>query len=170
MQISLSGLFVALALALPELLTLFFPPKPAPAPDASTPAYTPPPNVLLTVCERLGQAGLLTWLVAGTSNLALLFLTRRLWFAAMCVFVALYWFAWYVWFSHGRDAASLYAPLWKIPLPLTVFSLLAYGFASVWAKSLFMGVCWLLFAAGSVYSALRGKKLSAASNDSESAV
>ena len=157
MKLSISGLLVALCLLLPDILSLIFPAKAPPGPPG--PAYTPPPNVLLTVCERLGQAGLLTFLAAGTSNLVLLFITRRVWFAAMCVFIALYWFAWYVWFSRGRDAASLYAPLWRIPLPLTVFSLLAYAFAALWAKSLFMAVCWVLFAAGSVYGALRGRKL-----------
>ena len=151
--LSLSGLFVALALLLPDLLFRIFPPRNVPA------GYHPPANVLLTVCERLGQACLVTWLIAGPSNLGALMLTRRFWFAAMCVCIALSWFAWYRWYSRGRDAASVAAPLWKIPMPITVFSLLAYGFASLWAASWFMGICWLLFAAGSLYSALRARRL-----------
>lgn len=169
MKLSLPGFFIALALVLPELLTLAFPPKREKGEAGESAAYAQKPHILLSVCERLGLAGLLTWLVAGPNNLALLLLLRRFWFAAMCVCIALYWFAWYLWFSRGRAAAALYDPLWRIPFPMTVFSLLAYLCASFWTRSPFMFICWALYAVGSVDAARRGKRrvISARAEDPE---
>ncbi len=139
MRFSVAGLLILAVIFTPNLLFMVFPPRHIPEDPASD-------GVLFTICERIGQAGCI---------LLLLFCGADLknnppdsWFALMAVCILIYEALWVRYFLRGREFALLFNPLWGIPVPMAVFPVLAFGFAAMWARSLWLGIAAAVLAVG----------------------
>ena len=122
MGFSLPGLLVGLAVLLPNILLLRFPPA------TGIPTLRALPLVL-TMLERAGQVGclaLVTFSGAGDPDR---------WLAAALLCVAAYWALWARYLVRGRQFTALFAPLGWLPIPMAVFPVAAFASAAVWAQS-----------------------------------
>ena len=142
MTFSLPGLLVSVAILAPSFLLIAFPPRGAPAP--------PRIPMLLTVLERVGQAGCL---IAPT-------LTGQppgsaWWMGGIIAAIAAYYAVWIRYFTSRRAFSALYAPVGPLPVPLAVFPVLGFGLAAGWLESWWVGLAAAALAVGHIGSSLR---------------
>lgn len=139
MRFSIAGLFILAVIFAPNLLFVFFPPRQIPEGLKSA-------GILFTVCERIGQAACMLLMVFSGANMQANPINS--WFALMAVCIFVFEGLWLRYFVRGREFALLFHPLWGIPIPMAIFPVLAFGFAAVWAGSIWLGVAVAVFAVG----------------------
>jgi hypothetical protein len=139
----MAGLVVSLVLLAPSFLLLPFPPRGGPAQPPRTPR-------LLTALERAGQAGCMVAPVLTGQPPAL-----DGWLVLLAAAVAVYDALWVRFFRAGRPFAALYAPLWRVPVPMAVFPVLAWFAAAAWLGSGWVAAAASALAVGHVGNALR---------------
>lgn len=139
MGFSIVGVVLAVAILLPNLLIILLPPK-------NVPADYKDAGLLFTVLERIGQAGCVAVLMLSKSNFDGRLLDVR--FLLMLLFIALYYAMWLRYLRKGRDFKFLWTPLWMIPVPMAVFPILAFAFAALWGRSVWLCAAVIFLAAG----------------------
>lgn len=146
MGFCLDGFIFGLAILLPSALTFWlFPPR-------NTPENILPPRVIFVVCERVGQVACIAVLTLSRGVFS--FEERNVWFWLAAAFVLAYYAVWARYLAHGRDWHRLYAPLWFLAVPLAVFPVLAFGFASLWGGSPWLAAAALVLGFGQIPSAV----------------
>lgn len=120
----LDSAIAILAIALPNLLWLFFPPVGVPSAPEQPAFY----HRILSALEWLARLVLLTVPLLYGFDLGAR--AARLCFVGLFASLALYYAGWLRFFLGGRSYALLWAPLWKIPVPLAVAPVLYFGFLS----------------------------------------
>lgn len=138
MGFSLTGLAIALAVLGPNLLMVLLPPREGTSAIVSA-------GLPFTILERAGQ-------VASLSLLCLLPASFErapdVWFWLMIVGIAAYWALWIRYVVRGRHVWLLFEPVLRIPIPMAIFPVLAFGCAAAWGRSIWLGIAVLVLAIG----------------------
>ena len=135
MGFSLVGLLIGLAVLAPNVLLLAFPPA------GGIPKLSEA-GIVFTVLERTGQVGCLGLLVASGG------VPLSGWLLGSSACILIYWALWARYLARGRRFGDLYASLWMIPLPMAVFPVLAFAFATLWLHSPWLGLAVAALAVG----------------------
>lgn len=131
------GLAVSLAVLAPNLLMIAFPPR-DPAPSVLVPWP-------LTWLERAGQA--LCLVVPAITAAGEL---RWWWLAPAAVALATYYGLWGRYIASGREFATLYRPLWMVPVPMAILPVVVFLSAAVWLSNGWIAAAAVVLAAGHV--------------------
>ena len=141
MGFSALGLALSLALLLPSLLLIRYPPDPA-LPDAAVPPA-------LVFVERGGQALCMT-VPALTVGVGV----RWGWAVPVLVCAFAYWVLWGRYFACRRSPAALFGPVWGIPVPMALLPVAAFLTGSAWLMNPWMLIAACLLAAGHIPASL----------------
>jgi hypothetical protein len=74
----------------------------------------------------------------------------NIWFFLMIVCISFYYFLWIRYFVQGRTYSTAFKPLGYIPIPMAIFPVLAFGFAAIWGKSIWLGLSVIILAFGHI--------------------
>lgn len=138
------GGLISLAVLLPNLLVVFMPPRAVPAAEENDGNFK-----IMQGIERVGQIG--TVIIPffyplpplrGSSVDALFVMALALLFYAI---------GWLRYVSKGQRYVLLFAPLFGIPLPMTLNPILYFGAAAVFLRAWPLGITVVLLAAGHIY-------------------
>ena len=110
---SFVGMLIALALLAPNLLLAFWPPRDA-FPDVS--------GRFLLLAERVGQVSCLVLAAISWDNGSI----TNGWLIPTWFCIAVYGVLWGRFLGDGRLVRDLYAPLWRIPIPMAIFPTIAF--------------------------------------------
>ncbi len=141
MGFSIVGLFIAASIYIPNLLFIIFKPQ-------NVPKGLKDAGILYTVLERIGQVGVLILLIISKDNYQDVNIDTL--FILMILCIVSYIFLWIRYVIKGRDFLLLFKPLVFIPIPMALFPVFAFGFASVWGTSISLGLFVVLFAIGHI--------------------
>ncbi|NYD68809.1 hypothetical protein [Agromyces atrinae] len=124
MGFSVLGLVVSLAVILPNLLVLVFPPR------EGFPSTRIPP--ILSGVERAGQA-----LCAVVPVITEPGAVHGWWAIPVLVGLVAYYLLWARYLISGRPVTALYGPFWGVPVPMAitpviVFAATGLGLSNVW--------------------------------------
>jgi len=146
-----SGLGLALGLAVfaPNLLLLWFPPRP-PMGDVRVPG-------IFVVLERAGQALCVTVpaITVGAS-------VHWWWLIPVAVFVFAYWALWVRFLRAGRPLQALLGPVRGVPVPMALLPVLAFLAGAVWLGNPWLAIAAVVLAAGHIPTSVitaRGRQL-----------
>jgi hypothetical protein len=148
------GGIVALAVLLPNLLAVIYPPT---ARLTDNPPSASTRLQILTIIERIGQAGCfivpffyrLPPVAVGVIPLAV-----------MLVCLVLYYAGWMRYLVRGRAEAWFYRPLLGIPLPMVFMPVLYFLAASAYLGSIWLALAALVLGVGHIsVSWLQGRKI-----------
>lgn len=150
------GGIITLLILIPNLLFLFFPPlqKP-PAGEEKGPLH-----FLMEAIERLGQIG--SFLIPFFFKLPFVQLPAE--FRAASVTGALivmgsalilYYVGWARYLTGGRRLCLLFAPMFRIPLPMAIFPILYFAGAAVLLRSLLLALAVVFLAVGHLFVSQR---------------
>ena len=120
------GGLVSLAILLPNILWMFFPPASLPAAQADQKSVT---IRLLEIMESIGRLG--AFAIPFFCSITIQSLFGILCWIVMMVAVGLYYAGWARYFRGGRPYASLYMPLLGIPIPMALCPVIYFLAASV---------------------------------------
>jgi hypothetical protein len=141
MGFSVLGLALSLAIFAPNLLLLWFPPRP-PIEGGEVPR-------VLEILERSGQALCVTVPAITVGAFVL-------WWGVLPVgiFVIGYWALWLRYIVSGRQRASLFAPVLRIPVPMALLPVAAFLSGSAWLQNPWIAIAAAVLAAGHIPSSL----------------
>lgn len=139
MGFSTTGLLIVAIILSPNLIFAFFAPK-------NIPQGIKDAGLLFTVMERIGQAGCMGLVVISKDNFEAA--SIDVWFYLMVICIVVYYCLWIQYFVQGREFYLLFKPLWFIPIPMAIFPVLAFSFAAIWGKSIWIGISVVLLAVG----------------------
>lgn len=148
--------FIVIAIFLPNILFLFFPPKNIPP---ELPAEKP--GIFFEMMEKLGQAGITVIPFFYELNTSLTNPIFWIAISGMLLFLAGYYIGWIYFFIKGRGFKWLFFPLPAlpfIPLPLAVYPIMFFLFASLLLKSVPLAAAALILAAGHIPISLNESK------------
>jgi len=129
------GLIISLAVLVPNLLLLMFPPRtPIPRAEVARP---------LTWLERGGQALCLVVPAMTLPGTAV-----HWWAAPTLGCLVLYYALWGRYVVTGRSVAALYRPLWRVPVPMAIVPVLVFLGAAAWLSNVWIAAAALIFAIG----------------------
>ncbi len=140
MGFTIIGTFIAFLLLIPNFILILIPPKGAPDGFRSA-------GILFTLLERLGQAGCLIILVIFKDNFQKF--TINVWLILMILCILLYDALWIRYIIKGQDISLLFS-FGAIPIPMALAPICAFGFASVWGMSPWLGIAVAVLAAGHI--------------------
>jgi hypothetical protein len=149
---SVGGLLVSVAVLLPTLLLLPFPPK-------GSPDVPPRVGWPLASLEKVGQVGCLVAPALGSGGVV-----RNGWLVLVVACIAAYYGLWVRYFWRNRRFAALYEPLMVslgtrrpvvVPVPMAVFPVMAFIGTALWLSSWWVAASALALAVGHIGSALR---------------
>lgn len=141
MGFSLLGLAVSLAIFLPNLLLIPFPPRP----KLESPAV---PRVLL-VFERAGQALCMTVpAITATGPIA------WGWAAPVAMAVLVYWALWVRYLRRGRPGSALFDPVFGIPVPMALVPVAAFLATAAWLQTPWIALAAVVLAVGHIPTSL----------------
>ena len=138
MGFSIEGLLLVIAVLLPNLLVIVFPPQ-------NVPEGPKDAGIVLTVLERIGQAG--CFLLPPLSKDYFKAVAVDVWFILTLISIAVYISLW-IRYAFKRDYEYLFKPLLFIPVPMAVFPVCAFAFMAVWIQSLWLGLAVLVLGIG----------------------
>jgi hypothetical protein len=139
------GGLVTLAVLLPNLLYLRFPPVDTPP----EPPARPPRGRVMEIIERVGQAGV--FILPFFYQIGPLSLTGRLALAVMAIMLIFYYSGWVRYVRKGRHNSALYRPMLGIPLPMAVAPILYFFAAAILLSSWLLAVATAILAVGHLY-------------------
>ncbi|MEV8172773.1 hypothetical protein [Microbacterium sp. NPDC077486] len=141
MGFSLLGLAVSLAIFLPNLLLIPFPPRP----KLESPAV---PRVLL-VFERAGQALCMTVpAITAAGPIA------WGWAVPVGVSVLAYWVLWIRYLRRGRPASALFDTVFGIPVPMALAPVAAFLGTAAWLQNPWIALAAVILAIGHIPTSL----------------
>lgn len=138
MSFSLAGMLVVVALLVPNLVMVAFPPRNA--------VERPPALRVLTALERAGQGSCIGLTIMAGDRLGVAMAGPWALPVGLCLVINLGLWLRYV--AGGRDAHLLLAPLGPVPIPLALLPVLAFLLVAIAAGSRWLGVATLVLAAG----------------------
>lgn len=104
--------------------------------------------VIFTILEKIGQVACFGLLALSKDRLRL---DRvNMWAVLMLVCIVIYYGLWLRYISAGQEFSSLWTPFLGIPIPLAVIPVLAFGFAALWGRSLWLGAASVILAIGHI--------------------
>lgn len=131
------GLAVALAILLPNLLLIWFPPA-EPWPAVRVPW-------LLTAFERAGQALCLV-VPAITVPGPLVWW----WLVAVAAAIAGYYGSWVRYLVRGRSPRALYGPIGPVPVPMAILPVAAFLTAAAWLSNPWLAAAAVVLGVGHI--------------------
>lgn len=131
MGFSIIGTIIAIAIFIPNLLMIKFPPNKAPKDLKDA-------GIIFTVLERIGQVGCILILVISKNNFERL--TINIWTVFMGSCLLIYYFLWARYVVKGQEYKLLWEPLSFIPIPMAVFPVGAFLFAAILGKSIWLSI------------------------------
>lgn len=131
MGFSIIGTMIAIAIFIPNLLMIKFPPNNVPKDSKDV-------GIIFTVLERIGQVGCILILVISKNNFEKL--TINIWAIFMGLCILTYYFLWGRYVVKGQEYKLLWEPLSFIPIPMAVFPVGAFLFAAFLGKSIWLGI------------------------------
>ncbi len=141
-----SGGLISIAILLPNILWLFFPPVSIPA--AAT-GFSSPVSRLLHLLEGVGRVAAFTipffcWIEvqSGLSVIGLIVLLGAL---------AIYYAGWIRYFRRGREYAALFAPLIGVPVPMAISPVVCFLAASLVVQSGWLAMAAVTLGVGHIY-------------------
>ena len=141
MGFSALGLTLSLAIFLPSLLLLRFPPRPA-LPAGAVPRA-------LEVLERAGQALCVT-VPAITLGGSVLWW----WLAPVVVLIVAYWMLWVRYVVAGRPLSALFGRFWGVPVPMALLPVAAFLAGAMWLENPWVAMAAAVLAAGHIPSSV----------------
>lgn len=159
-----NGFIVPIAVALPNILFMIFPPTSMPSANTDTKCHF---HTLMEVMEKIGQIG----------SFALPFFYRfhlqRTWdligLSVMIACLGFYYLGWARYFSKGRQFALLYNPMLGIPLPMAISPVLCFLAASIILHSPYLAGTAIVLGVGHIYiSSLEHKRCLATPSNNDS--
>lgn len=139
MGFSLIGTLIALSIFAPNLLMIKFPPN-------HVPVHLTSEGLMYTLLERVGQVGCIGILVISKDNFQ--DLKFSVWLLLIIISIASYYYLWIRYVVMGQKYTLLWEPLMRIPIPMAVFPVCAFGFAAIWGKSIGLGIVVIVFSIG----------------------
>ncbi len=149
MGFSFYSLLVTILIMLPNLLFVIFPPK-------NLPAQLRDGGTLLNIMEHGGRIvffGLFLFTATQTQPLKF-----SLFWALTIFFLLCYFALWIRYFRSQRDFRLLMDNVYRIPVPMAVFPILALLFAALWLKAYLSIPALACFAIGHVTNSLITEK------------
>lgn len=148
---SCKGTIIVVISLLPSTVMVFFPPVNQSKIQGKIP---------LTILEITGRIAIIFILLFAKNSFE-----RKIdiWFILMCIFGLIYYVGWIRFFFSGRTYELLYKPLFFIPIPLAIFPILAFTFAAIWGRNIFLGIAVFVMAVGHIpqsciyYSRIKNK-------------
>lgn len=150
MGFSVPGTIIAAAMLLPNIFYLFFPPQNVPQGKRDA-------GLFFTILERIGEIALIVLLIV--SHDAFENKAINIWAILMIVCIAVYYVLWLRYFLKGRQSALLTRPLLAFPIPMAVFPVFAFAFASVWGNSFLLLAAAAVFTLGHIPNSLHNARL-----------
>ena len=133
------GWLIPLLVLLPNVLMVWFPPTEKPE-DASG------VNWWLEALERLGQASVFVipcfYRIRFQNTITTVIL------AVMSLALGCYYLCWWRYVQQGHRYALLFAPLWRIPLPMAVMPVIYFGAGAALLHSWPLAAATVVFASG----------------------
>jgi hypothetical protein len=139
MGFSYIGLAILLIIFAPNLLYIKYSPK-------DIPGNMKDVSILFTALERAGQAAFFIILILSKNNYQNI--KVNMWFVLMMLSIVIYYGLWIRYVVKGKYFSLLFSPLWIIPIPMAIFPVLAFGFAALLGKSIYLGITVVVFAIG----------------------
>jgi hypothetical protein len=68
----------------------------------------------------------------------------------MLTCIVIYYGLWFRYIRSGQEFSSLWRSFLLIPIPLAVIPVCAFGFAALWARSLWLGTASVILAIGHI--------------------
>ncbi|WP_218059063.1 hypothetical protein [Orenia metallireducens] len=124
---------------LPNLLFVIFPPK-------NIPNGLQDVHLFFTIIERIGIIAFIVILL--TSNVSFINLNINLFLLLMILCIVVYYSLWLRYVLKGQDFSLLFTPLLFIPIPMAIFPVSYFLFASFWINSIYLAITTLIFAIG----------------------
>lgn len=131
MGFSVIGTIIAIAIFIPNLLMIKFPPN-------NAPKVLKDGGIIFTIFERIGQVGCILVLIISKNNFEKL--TINIWAVFMGFCILIYYFLWARYIVKGQEYKLLWEPLSFIPIPMAVFPVGAFLFAAILGKSIWLGI------------------------------
>lgn len=139
MGFSSIGLTIILIIFAPNLLYVKYSPKDIPNDLKDV-------SVFFTMLERGGQVAFFIILVLSKNNYQTIKI--NMWFVLMVINIIGYYALWIRYVIKGHYFSLLFKPIWIIPIPMAIFPVLAFGFASLLGKSIYLGIAVVVFSIG----------------------
>ncbi|OCL26276.1 hypothetical protein U472_09705 [Orenia metallireducens] len=139
MEFSYIGLIMVTVVLLPNLLFVIFPPK-------NIPNGLQDVHLFFTIIERIGIIAFIVILL--TSNVSFINLNINLFLLLMILCIVVYYSLWLRYVLKGQDFSLLFTPLLFIPIPMAIFPVSYFLFASFWINSIYLAITTLIFAIG----------------------
>lgn len=137
----------------PNLLLLFFPVK-----DNSAKVKLSAADQMLTVLERIGQAGVFTLPVFVTTPDQ--DAQNEILAGLMLILIMIYYYCWYRFFSHQRRYKYLFAPLSGFPIPMAIIPVMYFVTASWMFHSILLLMFTFVLALGHITISYKSFKAS----------
>ncbi len=139
MGFSIIGLLIGISILIPNILFIIFPPK-------NVPEKLKDAGIIFTSLERIGEVGCLFILAISQDKYQNF--NIDIWFVLMVICILIYYSLWIRYVAKGHEFSLAFKPLYFIPIPMAVFPVLAFAFASLWGKSIYLAFIVILLAIG----------------------
>jgi len=139
MGFSSIGLAIILIIFAPNLLYIKYSPKDIPDDLRAV-------SGVFTALERVGQTAFFIILILSKNNYQNIKI--NIWFVLMVISITVYYGLWIRYITKGKYFSLLFKPIWRIPIPMAIFPVLAFGFAALLGKSIYLGLAIVVFAIG----------------------
>jgi hypothetical protein len=141
-----NGGIVTIAVLLPNLLWVLFPP---PSKQAGETNPTDPPNQVMQILERVGQFG--CFLLPFFYNLRIQTAPDFLFLIILLAALAIYYVCWIRYFFKGRQQVWLNRNLGPLPLTLSICPVLCFLSASIPFHSILLAAAAVILGIGHIY-------------------
>lgn len=103
-------------------------------------------SILFIILELIGQWDCFGWLILPEDSLKLNNINAFMILMIICILI--YYGLWIRYIVHGQDLLLLWKSFLHIPIPLAVFPVCVFGFATLWGNSIWLGISTVIFAIG----------------------
>jgi hypothetical protein len=142
MGFSFVGSVISILMLLPSIVFFTaFPPNNMPEGLREAPA-------VFTVLEKIGQAGCFGILILSKNRFRLDKI--NIWAMLMLICIVIYYGLWFRYIRADQEFSSLWISFLFIPIPLAVIPVCAFGFGSLWGRSLWLGAATVILAIGHI--------------------
>jgi hypothetical protein len=141
-----SGWLISLAIALPNLVRVIYPPRLKPVRPASPPGEG---TRVMEIVERIGQASVLV--IPFFYNLQIESTVDKLLLAVLLGALGLYYAGWVRYIIKGHDLVWYYRSLWSLPLPMNMLPVIYFLSASGLLHSIPLAIASIIFGIGHIY-------------------
>lgn len=145
------SLIIPLMIIAPNLAFICFPPRNQPQGQSQA------ANTVLKGAEGVGQLG--CCLLPLFAPVQIEGAGEAVALAGMVLFLALYYWGWSRYYLGRREYKLLFAPLWRIPVPMALFPVLYFAASSAMLHSPYMLISSLILGAGHIPISFKSCKM-----------